>query len=87
MLDGGFSWNYLTFLVFISQFSKAFAAPPNDDPCNAISLPVTASCVYATYTNVAATATPGQTTPNCSSYLGGDIWFSIVVPASGALLL
>lgn len=61
--------------------------PPltNDDPCNAISLSVNTTCNYSTYTNSGATASSGITSPGCANYLGGDVWFKAVVPATGVL--
>ena len=73
----------------------ATAAPTNDEPCNAIQLPVvTATCQYGFYTTIGATTTAGAPTP--SACVGGsapqqggfqagtqDVWFSITVPASG----
>lgn len=61
--------------------------PPlsNDEPCNAISLSVNTTCSYSTYTNSGATATNGVTAPGCANYNGGDVWFSVIVPASGQL--
>ncbi|HMJ47678.1 MAG TPA: SprB repeat-containing protein, partial [Ferruginibacter sp.] len=71
-------------LVLFAFCSNAFAQPANDDPCNAIALPVAATCTYATYTNAAATASAGVPAPGCANYLGGDVWFTVVVPAGGA---
>lgn len=34
-------------------------------------------------TNFGATDTTGIANPTCSSYLGGDVWYSVVVPNSG----
>ena len=61
----------------------------NDDCATAIPLTINASCTYTTYTNAAATtsSTTGTPAPGCASYLGGDVWFSVVVPASGILIL
>lgn len=75
----------------------ATATPTNDNPCSAITLPpVTSNCNYLEFTTVGATntATPGAP----SSCIGGsgaaqggfsagtlDVWFAIVVPASGNL--
>lgn len=58
-------------------------APSNDEPCAAINLPVNLSCSYTTYTNANATASAGVPAPGCASYSGGDVWFSLTVPASG----
>ncbi|MFK7785368.1 MAG: T9SS type A sorting domain-containing protein, partial [Crocinitomicaceae bacterium] len=61
--------------------------PPNDDPCSAIALNSASSCNYTTYTNANATATAGVTAPGCAGYNGGDVWFSVVIPPSGNLVI
>lgn len=61
--------------------------PPNDLPCNAFNLTATGTCTYVTYTNDNATASPGSPVPGCAGYLGGDVWFTVTVPASGKLLI
>lgn len=65
------------------------AAPANDDPCSATALTVAASCSYTTYSNTCATATTAGSppAPGCASYGGGDVWFSVVVPATGSLTI
>ncbi len=66
----------------------AYQTPPppsNDDPCSAIALSVNTSCSYSTYTNTSATASSGIIAPGCANYLGGDVWFTSVIPASGKL--
>lgn len=61
--------------------------PANDDPCNAVTLPVgNNSCNYQNFTTVNATPTTGVPAPGCSNYLGGDVWFKATVPAGGALV-
>ena len=59
-------------------------APANDYCSGAISLTPTGACSPTSYTNVNATDS-GVTDPSCSSYGGADVWFSIVVPASGEI--
>lgn len=60
--------------------------PPNDDPCSATTLPVGAgTCTFVTYTNENATASAGVPEPGCAFYSGGDVWFTITVPASGSV--
>ncbi|MFN3754983.1 GEVED domain-containing protein [Flavobacterium sp.] len=64
-------------------------APANDECIAAIAL--TAGGVYGEYltdgTNLGAT-TSAQTAPvTCFGYAGGDIWYSVVVPASGNLTI
>lgn len=61
--------------------------PANDDCAGAIVL--TPGSIFGDYpvigTNISATDTAGVADPLCSSYLGGDVWYSAVVPASGTL--
>ena len=73
-------------IVIIASNLPTFAQPSNDDPCNAIPLTVTPTCTFSTFTNTAATAT-AIADPNCTFYQGGDVWFSVVVPANGHLQL
>jgi hypothetical protein len=69
--------------------SRSCSAPPppltNDECSGAISLTVNSSCSYSSYSNSGATASLGIPAPGCSFYSGGDVWFSVVVPASGNL--
>ena len=58
------------------------AAITNDDPCGAVMLPVSTVCSYATYWNTTSTDS-GVPDPGCANYQGSDVWFSVVVPASG----
>ncbi len=59
--------------------------PPNDDPCSAIALSVNSSCSYNTYTTTSSTTSAGIPAPGCANYLGGDVWFTSVIPSSGKL--
>lgn len=77
--------NYSFTLTFIFLTTIAVAQPANDDPCSATSLTVGASCTFGGYTNAAATASAGVPAPGCASYSGGDVWFSVTVPASGSI--
>lgn len=70
-------------------FSIGLAPPPplNDNPCGATPLTPGLSCAFQAATNAGMTATPGVPAPSCSYYQGGDVWFSVVVPPSGVLIL
>lgn len=59
------------------------AAPTNDNPCTAIALTVEQTCTYQTFTNESATGTTGVPAPGCAGYTGGDVWFTVTVPAGG----
>ncbi|MES2410050.1 MAG: fibronectin type III domain-containing protein, partial [Bacteroidota bacterium] len=52
---------------------------------SAISLTVNTSCSYSSYTNSGAAASGGITAPGCANYVGSDVWFSAIVPATGVL--
>ena len=73
-------------LVFLSASLIAFAQPANDDPCNATPLAVNSGCTFSNQTTTAATASVGVPAPGCASYNGGDVWFSVTVPANGNLI-
>lgn len=78
-----------TFQVCVTGLAPA----TNNTPCSAYALPtVTPSCNYLTYTNAgsAGSSVPspsgcGGSSPFQGGYAGGDVWFSVVVPASGEL--
>ncbi|MBP6557073.1 MAG: fibronectin type III domain-containing protein [Flavobacterium sp.] len=55
----------------------------NDDCSTAIPLTVSSTCSYSFYSNNGATSSSGEPDPGCASYLGGDVWFSVVVPSNG----
>lgn len=61
--------------------------PANDNPCGAINLPVNTTCTPISATNEFATATTGPPAPTCATYAGGDVWFRLTVPASGAVII
>ncbi|MBL0047173.1 MAG: T9SS type A sorting domain-containing protein [Bacteroidetes bacterium] len=72
-----------------NPFDISITAPTtavaNDEPCSAIALPVATSCSYVAYTNECTSASSGVPAPGCANYLGADVWFTAVVPASGSI--
>jgi hypothetical protein len=64
--------------------------PPANDDCSGL-ITLTAGGIFTdspvTVSNGGATASTGFADPQCSSYLGGDIWYSVVVPASGTITI
>jgi hypothetical protein len=59
-------------------------APVNDLCSNAISLTPQMGCTYTQYTNLNATESATDPNPSCGgTFAGGDVWFKIIVPASG----
>jgi len=73
--------------TFIISRSCSTPPPPatNNECSGAIALTPATSCSYSYYTNAGATASAGVPAPGCANYLGGDVWFSVVVPANGIL--
>lgn len=75
--------------VTSSNLTIAACPPVNDNCSNAIVL--TPGGVFGDNdvvgTNIAATASTGETAPGCASYLGGDVWYQVTVPASGSLTI
>ena len=71
------------------------AAPPppvtNNNPCQAIAVPVTNSCVNSTYSNAGAnlTTSPVVPAPGCGNMVAGsaDIWFTFVAPPTGIAII
>jgi len=73
-----------TFCNFIISSVTATTCPPANDECTgAIALTPSSSCSFSTYTTVGATTSSSGTNPTCASFTGSDVWFSVVVPASG----
>ncbi|HRY33052.1 MAG TPA: hypothetical protein P5531_08820, partial [Bacteroidales bacterium] len=61
-------------------------AQVNDSCINAIPLTVGYSCEMDTFSSLGATAEANVApNPSCGFYKGGDVWFTAVLPASGAL--
>jgi len=55
----------------------------NDFPCNSIHMEINDSCIFSIHTNLGA-GDSGIPDPGCGAYLGGDIWFNVIVPESGS---
>jgi hypothetical protein len=72
-------------LSAISWSSLKAQAPINDDCTGAVALPVSATCSYTQYTTTNATSSVGISNPTCGNYLGNDVWFKFIAPASGAV--
>ena len=83
---------YIVIANWSSPYSTAFclnsstSAPiTNDEPCTATALTVGTSCNYTATTNIGSSGSVGPPAPGCASYAGSDVWFSVIVPASGAI--
>lgn len=74
------TWNTVSFTTV--------ATPPVNDNC-ATATVLTPGGTFATNplvgTNIGSTASAGVPAPGCASYSGGDVWYSVVVPASGSI--
>ena len=70
----------------ICVYTPPVSSVANDDPCSATAVTVGSSCSFTSYSNAGATATAGAPAPGCANYSGGDVWFTVTVPASGSLV-
>ncbi|MBK7763210.1 MAG: choice-of-anchor D domain-containing protein [Bacteroidetes bacterium] len=63
--------------------------PENDSCAYATPLTVGSSCNFTTYSNIGCTAEASSVSPapTCGFYQGGDVWFTLVMPASGHLII
>lgn len=69
-----------------SYLSNSCATLLSNDNCTgAIAITPSTTCSYTTYTNAGATASAGVPAPGCASYIGSDVWFSVLVPSTGML--
>lgn len=79
-------WGYFgasgTFSLCVN--SPCSAPPVNDECTSATPLTLGAACP-ATYTTACA-SNSAQASPGCANYQGGDVWFSVTVPASGSII-
>ena len=69
-----------------SGFSINISCGINDNPCDALTINPSTSCIYFNGTN-ANTITSSVTTPPCGNFVGYDIWYSTTVPNSGILTI
>lgn len=71
------------------NFTTLFPPPANDECQGAIAL--TPGGVYSDYltdgTNLAATDSSQAAPTTCFGFSGGDVWFSVIVPASGNITI
>lgn len=81
-------WEYGNDVSGTFQICAYSPVPPaNDNPCGATVLTVGTSCTPVAGTTSFATGTTGPPAPTCANYTGGDVWYRIVVPASGAVII
>jgi hypothetical protein len=86
---------YSLVAILFFAANTVFAQPANDNPCFAIPLTVVAGtlldepCSTGTlYNHIAATvSTVTYNSGTTICYAGADVWFSVVVPSSGNLML
>ena len=75
--------DYLTYAIYKIN---------NDDPCSAQTLNVSSACSFQLFSNEGASGSAVADPGNCdgsggSGYIGGDVWFKVVVPASGNMII
>ncbi|CAM4382887.1 T9SS type A sorting domain-containing protein [Flavobacterium terrigena] len=78
-----------TYSTWSTVSFTTLATPPVNDNCSNATV-LTPGATFATNplvaTNVGATGST-ETAPGCASYSGGDVWYSVLVPASGSITL
>ena len=76
----------ILFLLFCTPLMAQAQAPANDDPCGAITLPISAAygfCTATDFTMAGSTHNPSFTNPGCSGGTKSDLWYKFTMPASG----
>ncbi|GAB3581054.1 hypothetical protein GCM10027345_23320 [Hymenobacter daeguensis] len=73
-----------------TTFTTGSTAPANDECTTATALTVGTTCTNTLATNVGATASTGAPAPGANCFLAttpisNDVWYTVVVPASGNL--
>ncbi len=67
----------------VRYYVEEYFCPPSNDNCTgALPLTVNNTCTPVVATNAGSTDS-GIPAPNCGNYIGGDVWFTVVVPADG----
>ena len=84
-----YSYGTGTYMNFNICITSIPVDPPVNDDCES-AIALTAGATFATSTvevgsNGAATTSSGAPDPGCASYNGGDVWYTVVVPASGSI--
>jgi len=77
----------LFIILIVEKPAFQVCAQTNDNCASAIALQVGSSCNSSVFENVSATAEPVSVAPDpsCGVYKGGDVWFTLEMPSSGAL--
>lgn len=77
---------FLSLIFSVVLINSSFSQ--GDEPCTATPLTPGATCSFTTYSLAGMTPSAGPPAPGCASFgPSPDAWFSIVVPASGIVIL
>ncbi len=78
--DGCVEWSFTT--------GAYPAAPANDTCAGAVALTVDPdTCANPTVADNSFATDSGEAAPSCAHYNGGDLWFTVTVPASGSVTI
>lgn len=77
----------LLFPAWLALTPSFAQAPLNDDPCGAVVLPAASACTWVQGNTEDGTETLGIELPTCGLPVQNDVWYSIVVPPNGELLI
>ena len=86
-MDALVRYRFILLFMLLEAICLGASAQDNDNCADAIELEVGSQCQSKTYSNTTATAQADSVAPDpsCGLYKGGDVWFTAVMPASGAL--
>lgn len=79
--------NFLLLIMLLSSSALIYAQPANDDCGSALPLGVDDGACGTPTIGTNVDATDSGIVPGCASYAGGDVWYSITVPAGGTVLI
>jgi len=75
--------------AFATALTNFATALTNDEPCTAVELPISGECNFEYFINTGATTSDNENipAPGCAFYQGGDVWFTVTVPANGHVII
>ncbi|MCX6232599.1 MAG: T9SS type A sorting domain-containing protein [Bacteroidetes bacterium] len=84
-------WLFIISIIMLANtivYAKTPPPPPVNDECPGAILitPTPANSYTIYYDNLNSSVSTGVPLPQCASPLGGDVWFAVIVPASGHLI-
>ena len=76
---------FLSITFLLLAYSQMYAQPVNDVCSGAITLTVGATCSNVLVSFDGLQTDSGVPNPGCATYIGGDVWYQLVMPATGTV--